>query len=261
MIGLRVLSMRSDHSQNDRSDTLKRFKTKGSPYDVLLVSMRLGSYGLNFHDDCCKLIIVEQPFNLNTLIQAIGRVFRVGQQRAQEILILVIYDTNDYDQFMTNVAKIAPQLAAEGAFDGMTEEQVCQQVDAITQQWFGFVRPVEDDQDAAAVVPKKDNYAIFEFRRKKKLAAEEAKASKEAAKEARLSKEAAKEAAKEAMEEVTKERGRGRTLKAVAAKSTELTSRPGESLPNLSPFALTHALFRFEFPRSSRYSPEAWLSC
>jgi len=82
---------------------------------------------------------------------------------------------------MSNIGKITPQLAAEGAFDGLNETEVYKQVDAITQKWFGFTRP-PSESDGVDAVPKEQLYPLFKQRRKKREMAEAQKAARKAAK-------------------------------------------------------------------------------
>ncbi|KAM3069744.1 hypothetical protein ACMFMG_010453 [Clarireedia jacksonii] len=85
MMGMKVLSLASFHTSEERRKILAMFNDKDSDVDILLVGFRIGSYGLNFHGCCCKMIIIEYPTSIDILLQAFGRLHRFGTIKPQEI--------------------------------------------------------------------------------------------------------------------------------------------------------------------------------
>lgn len=57
-------------------------------WDQWELSYACGGVGLNLHRDCTTLILVEPAINVNTTVQAIGRLHRLGQKSKQQIFIL-----------------------------------------------------------------------------------------------------------------------------------------------------------------------------
>lgn len=55
----------------------------------LLISYRTSGFGLNFHADCHNMVLYEQAVNINSELQAICRVFRVGQKHGVFITRLI----------------------------------------------------------------------------------------------------------------------------------------------------------------------------
>jgi SNF2 family DNA or RNA helicase len=55
----------------------------------LLISYRTSGFGLNFHADCHNMVLYEQAININSELQAICRVFRVGQRHSVFVTRLI----------------------------------------------------------------------------------------------------------------------------------------------------------------------------
>lgn len=49
------------------------FNDPRSPYDVLVTSLTLAAFGVNFHGCCHNSVEVEEPVNITTLFEALGR--------------------------------------------------------------------------------------------------------------------------------------------------------------------------------------------
>ncbi|KAF2969221.1 hypothetical protein GQX73_g4328 [Xylaria multiplex] len=113
MMGWNVLSIRSDHSVQERNVAIDKFNDPDSDVQILLTSMDLSAYGLNLHKSCCKGIVIQWPWNANHLIQILGRLPRIGQWRFVEWVIFHIPGTI-YDKMQTIVwSKYVRQLAVE----------------------------------------------------------------------------------------------------------------------------------------------------
>jgi hypothetical protein len=113
-LGYDVLTIRAEHTHAERRKIVQNFNDAEYRCHALIIGFALGAYGLDFHLDCAKLIIIELPHNVNSLIQAFGRIHRVGQIREQQIRILTVEGT--YDEYLEGfmAEKFIPQISAEG---------------------------------------------------------------------------------------------------------------------------------------------------
>jgi len=123
-LGLNVLSLRSAHSHSDRRETIRLFNDPTSPVDVLVTNFRTSSLGVNLQGCCCKTIILDTAANVNTIIQTIGRIHRLGQKEVQDIYIITVDHT--YDQILQAKAtnKMIAQLAGEARIKGNSQEEM-----------------------------------------------------------------------------------------------------------------------------------------
>jgi hypothetical protein len=98
-----------------RAVAINRFNDPSSGCQVLLTTFSCAASGLNLHEACYNIAILEAPLNISTLLQAIGRVHRLGQLHPQKIWILYCEHTfNRYIEW-NNTRKFLPQLAGEHA--------------------------------------------------------------------------------------------------------------------------------------------------
>jgi hypothetical protein len=122
-LGLNVLSLRSAHSHADRRETIRLFNDPAFPVDVLVTNFRTSSLGVNLQGCCSKTIIMDTAANVNTVIQTIGRIHRLGQKEVQDIYIVTVDHT--YDQVLQAKAanKMVAQLAGEARVQGDSQEE------------------------------------------------------------------------------------------------------------------------------------------
>jgi hypothetical protein len=115
-LGIRTLSLRSVHTAADRQATLDKFNNPSEGVDVLVSTFNLCALGVNMHGHCWTIVMFSLPYNLSTITQTIGRVYRMGQKRNAEIYIVTVDGT--YDQITQSVIakKMMPQLAGEASF-------------------------------------------------------------------------------------------------------------------------------------------------
>lgn len=123
-LGLNVLSLRSAHSHADRRETIRLFNDPTSPVDVLVTNFRTSSLGVNLQGCCCNTIILDTAANVNTIIQTIGRIHRLGQKEVQDIYIITVDHT--YDQVLQAKAtnKMIAQLSGEARIKGNSQEEM-----------------------------------------------------------------------------------------------------------------------------------------
>lgn len=77
-------------SSSDRAAVIHRFNDPDDVCDVLVVSARSFSQGVNLQRCCSKLVIIDVAENVNVTIQMIGRIHRLGQGKIQEVVIVTV---------------------------------------------------------------------------------------------------------------------------------------------------------------------------
>lgn len=113
MFGWRVMDIRSHHNSNERNRIIQDFNDPTSDVDIFISSVELSAYGINLHKSCCKGILVQWPWSCNHLMQVLGRLPRIGQQRPVQWVIYNVAGTM-YDRMQTIVwTKYVPQLGVE----------------------------------------------------------------------------------------------------------------------------------------------------
>ncbi|KAG4444508.1 hypothetical protein IFR05_000099 [Cadophora sp. M221] len=124
LLHFKALSLCSHHTAAEREAILKMFNDPKEDWDVLLVGFRLGSVGMNFHGCCHKMLVLELPHNVNSMLQGIGRVHRLGQTEEQEAVIVTVDHTYDQDLQSQQAEKFIPQLAAEGDYENISDKKL-----------------------------------------------------------------------------------------------------------------------------------------
>jgi hypothetical protein len=103
------VSVRSTMQAQERISAVKRFTSGNNRCSALVTTFNCGGTGLNLHDVCARVIVMEPAMNLNTLFQAIDRV----QVSPQKVWILFQNHTFSRYQEHNNTRKILPQIAAQ----------------------------------------------------------------------------------------------------------------------------------------------------
>src|SRR5947207_2848231 len=73
-------------SASEKAKTTDRFADINDPCPVLVCTFRSTAFGVNLQRGCAKLVMMGMPENINTLLQTIGRIHRLGQPKIQECL-------------------------------------------------------------------------------------------------------------------------------------------------------------------------------
>ena len=99
----------------ERTKLCDRFTDPDDQASVLICNFRSAALGLNLQTCCHRVVMLDMPDNINTVLQGIGRVHRLGQQHEQEIYILCGNQT--YDQVLQAKAcrKMICQLCGEAS--------------------------------------------------------------------------------------------------------------------------------------------------
>lgn len=110
-IGLVSESITAAYSAEDRAASVAEFNDPDSACQVLVTTYLCGGTGLNLHNSCHIVIMMEPATNFNMETQAIGRVHRIGQQHPQRAYrIYQDYTVNRYI-IGRNIRRMLPQLA------------------------------------------------------------------------------------------------------------------------------------------------------
>lgn len=83
----------------------------------MVIPFSLGSFGLNLQNCCHHGIVLEEPLNTGSLLQALGRIARMGQMNRVEWEILYTPGTFDGFRLSMNLEKHVRNLAAEAHLD------------------------------------------------------------------------------------------------------------------------------------------------
>jgi SNF2 family DNA or RNA helicase len=102
-----------------RTKLTDRFCDRKDSAAVMVCNFRSASLGLNLQKACFRVAMMVMPENVNSVLQVIGRVHRIGQEFEQEIYILGCDDS--YDQVLQAKAfrKMIGQLCGEASLELM----------------------------------------------------------------------------------------------------------------------------------------------
>lgn len=131
------MSLLSSHTSEDRRRIIAQFNDPNYEVDVLLVGFKLGSYGLNFHGCCSKMIIMEYPSSVDVLLHVFGRTHRLGQKKEQEIIILFLEDSFDGKLREMMGKKFNAKLAAEADLKHVEDDKLLEEANKLLCQLLG----------------------------------------------------------------------------------------------------------------------------
>ena len=114
-LGFNVASIEAGHSSYERDEVVKAFNIPSSPIQILVTSLRVGATSSNLQKACHHLVFLDVPSAANTMIQAIGRLFRIGQKHEAIVWILTVNLTYDQRLQYTAARKMIPQIAGTAA--------------------------------------------------------------------------------------------------------------------------------------------------
>ena len=109
LLGLSYASIRSEKTLKQRAEALDRFKNTNSPCTALVASYQTAAWGLNVQQVAAKVVHMEDPYNMATIIQGNGRVHRLGQEKEQEFITLKLDASYD----ITSAARVARKFESE----------------------------------------------------------------------------------------------------------------------------------------------------
>lgn len=112
-IGLVSESITAAYSAEERAASVAEFNDPNSECQALVTTYLCGGTGLNLHDCCHIVILMEPATNFNMETQAIGRVHRIGQQHPQRAYRIFQDHTVNRYIIGRNIRKMLPQLATQ----------------------------------------------------------------------------------------------------------------------------------------------------
>ena len=146
--GFKVARVSAGQSAKDRGEINREFNDPDDEsIEVLVASSRSAAESFNYQKGCWNIIIMD-VINFMTVLQIIGRCFRIGQKHEQYIKILTLNRT--YDQVLLsqaatamiaqlaattgNAAELIPDTACEEAIKtDPAFEALCESRNALTQ--------------------------------------------------------------------------------------------------------------------------------
>ncbi|WEW60075.1 hypothetical protein PRK78_005559 [Emydomyces testavorans] len=114
LLALEVLSLRAGMSMTDRDSVVAKFNNPESGVQILIATYSTCSVGLNLHQNCSDVVMLEPAIDYNATFHAIGRVHRLGQTQPQNIWILS--GANTFDRFVEfkSTMKMVSQIVGMG---------------------------------------------------------------------------------------------------------------------------------------------------
>lgn len=97
-VNVEILTLRPRAPLSEVSELVRRWNDPDDTDEVLILSLRTSSLGLDLHMACHRLVVYSMPEDINAFIQICGRIHRIGQGKAQFIMLLV--QSSSYEQVM-----------------------------------------------------------------------------------------------------------------------------------------------------------------
>lgn len=113
--GFRVAALKPSMSLQERSQIAQEFGQHSGKIEILVVTYATCSIALNLHFNCSDVVLLELAFDFNTILQMIGQVHRLGQQRNQNIWIVSTAHTFDRYVEFTQSRKMISQIIGMGS--------------------------------------------------------------------------------------------------------------------------------------------------
>jgi hypothetical protein len=118
-----MVTIRSAHAQSERAEAISRFNNPNEKVDALVTSLALSSVGINLHHCSHRMLVLEYPRNINTLIQGISRLIRMGQEFEQFIEILALQDSFDTYLEAQAASKYVTEVLADLQFPANVHQE------------------------------------------------------------------------------------------------------------------------------------------
>ena len=113
-LGFQCLTIRSADTLTDRATTQASFNDPENNSEILITTMQVGGASLNLHHACADCLFIDVPVSANVMLQALHRIFRLGQKKTGNIVLVTL--NHSYDQALQAKAckKMIPQIAGQG---------------------------------------------------------------------------------------------------------------------------------------------------
>ena len=101
-LNINIIDIRFQHSQVERKIAVNRFNSKKNSVRILIIFIKITSTNVNLQFDCHHVIFLNIFFNVNTVLQAIDRIYRLNQFKSSQIFMIILNQI--YDQILQNRA-------------------------------------------------------------------------------------------------------------------------------------------------------------
>ncbi len=115
--GAQTAWLRAGITQAERDRIVTNFTNDSGALQVLISTHQVGGFGINLQANCSRMVIVELPRNLNTLLQTQARLVRIGQN--EEVKIWILFTDHSFQRWWAaNLARkaisdLSAQLASK----------------------------------------------------------------------------------------------------------------------------------------------------
>ncbi len=135
-----VLQVRSSHTANEKQDAYNRFNDPNSGVDAFVLNLQVSAVGISLHGCCSRGVFLEPALNRATEWQAIGRIWRYGQEK--DVEIVYIHTAGTYMDVIADKSNIKyiEQMRNECAMPAYLTHPVLQRVVAgqILSEYLGW---------------------------------------------------------------------------------------------------------------------------
>jgi SNF2 family DNA or RNA helicase len=126
LLEINFMAIRASTRPDDRVRITRQFNNKNNSTLVLLTTFRMCSLGINLQSSCHQMVVLETARNINTLLQAIGRIHGIGQTRQQYVKILFCDHTfNRWQEYMCT-KKFMAQLSGSNWGSEASQDTIMQ---------------------------------------------------------------------------------------------------------------------------------------
>lgn len=112
-LSIDFVCLRSSTKEAERISAIEHFTNLRNRCVAPLSTYACIGHGINIHKTCPRVICLEGTLDYNMLLQAIGRVHRLGQPAAQKIWIMFQDHTISRYLEWNDARKMTPQVAAQ----------------------------------------------------------------------------------------------------------------------------------------------------
>ena len=97
-LNINIIDIRFQHSQIERKIAVNRFNSKKNSVRILIIFTKITSTNVNLQFDYHHVIFLNIFFNVNIVLQAINRIYRLIQFKLSQIFMIILNQI--YDQIL-----------------------------------------------------------------------------------------------------------------------------------------------------------------
>lgn len=113
VIGISFYALRAAYTQAQRHSSVVKFNNPDDDVKIMICSSRSAATSFNAQQACSDMVILEWPWNLSTVDQMVGMLWRVGQTREVNVRILSVDHSHDQVLQARTTKKVLAQLASQ----------------------------------------------------------------------------------------------------------------------------------------------------